>query len=347
MLKPHIWPARRYSAGMDIKQLQAFVQVAELGSFTRAASVLNQAQPALSRQVRALEVELRQTLFDRNGRGVTLTPAGTCLLGHGRGILQQVQRAVHDLEAQRGAASGVLCIGLPPSLSRSLTAPLVWAFQQQFPKATISLVEGLSTYSLEWLQQGRIDCAVVYNATPAPSLQLVPVLHERLYVVSARSTQPGSKLVGSPISLRTLAQMDLVMPGRPHALRMRLETALAEAGLKPRIALEVDSVPALLDLVRRQSGGSWHALLSLNALHGTGQEQHFVARPVRLGAPAASAAASKSKSRQPLNAASATRSTSFLTTSLWLATSAVRPRGALLDQACTLLSTLLRARLGN
>ncbi|MFN8899602.1 MAG: LysR family transcriptional regulator, partial [Pseudomonadota bacterium] len=57
---------------MDLKQIEYFVQVAELGSFTRAAGVLRVAQPALSRQVRSLEVELRQNLFERNGRGVTL-----------------------------------------------------------------------------------------------------------------------------------------------------------------------------------------------------------------------------------------------------------------------------------
>ena len=107
---------------MDFKQIEYFVQVAELGSFTRAASVLRVAQPALSRQVRSLEVELRQNLLLRNGRGVTLTEAGTRLLAHGRGILQQLQRARQDLEEQRGAASGLLSIGLPPSLSRSLTA---------------------------------------------------------------------------------------------------------------------------------------------------------------------------------------------------------------------------------
>ncbi|MDE1950493.1 MAG: LysR family transcriptional regulator, partial [Burkholderiales bacterium] len=93
---------------MDLKQLDYFVHVAELGSFTRAATVLRVAQPALSRQVRALEVELRQPLFDRNGRGVTLTEAGKRLLAHGRGILQQVDRARQDLEDQRGAASGRL-----------------------------------------------------------------------------------------------------------------------------------------------------------------------------------------------------------------------------------------------
>ena len=86
---------------MDLKQLEYFVHVAEFGSFTLSSRFLRVAQPALSRQVRALEVELRQTLFQRNGRGVTLTEPGKRLLEHARGILQQVERARHDLEQQR------------------------------------------------------------------------------------------------------------------------------------------------------------------------------------------------------------------------------------------------------
>ena len=89
---------------MDLKQLEYFVHVAELGSFTRAANRLAVVQSALSRQVRALEVELRQPLFARTGRGVTLTEPGRRLLEHGRGILQQVERARQDIEDRRGLA---------------------------------------------------------------------------------------------------------------------------------------------------------------------------------------------------------------------------------------------------
>jgi LysR family nitrogen assimilation transcriptional regulator len=304
---------------VDFKQIAYFVQVAELGSFTRAASVLRVAQPALSRQVRALEVELRQGLFDRNGRGVTLTPAGQRLLAHGRGILQQVERARLDLEDQRGAASGLLCIGLAPSVSRSLTAPLVETFRERFPRATLSVVEGLSTYTLEWLAQGRIDCAVVYNATPSAAIDLLPVLQEPLFLVSARPARARASAQGAPVSLTELAARELVIPSRPHALRMRLETVLAEAGLKPRVALEIESVPAILDLVRRHE---LHAVLSLNAVRASGRGEDFVAQPVSLGG------------RQRLAA------------SLWLATSAQRPRGPLLEQASTLLVDLLRRHLG-
>ena len=303
---------------MDLKQLQYFVQVAELGSFTRAASVLRVAQPALSRQVRSLEVELRQGLFDRNGRGVTLTPAGTRLLAHGRGILQQVERARLDLEDQRGAASGLLSIGLPPSVSRTLTGPLVEAFRERFPRATLSVVEGLSTYTLEWLSQGRIDCAVVYNATPAAAINLLLVLQEPLYLVSARAQRAKTPLRGPAVSLAALAGKELVIPSRPHAIRMRLETVMAEAGCEPRVGLEIESVPAMLDLVQRHA---LHAVLSLNAVRASGQEQLFVVQPISLG-----------PRKQ-------------LATSLWLATSALRPRGPLLDQAALLLADLLHQTL--
>src|SRR5258708_22945546 len=75
---------------MNLKQLEYFVQVAELGSFSKAAAVLDIAQPALSRQVRGLETELRQQLFLRNGRGVALTDAGKRLFDHRVAILQPV-----------------------------------------------------------------------------------------------------------------------------------------------------------------------------------------------------------------------------------------------------------------
>jgi LysR family nitrogen assimilation transcriptional regulator len=311
---------------MEFRQLQTFVTVADLGSFTRAASVLRVAQPALSRQVRALEVELRQPLFDRNGRGVTLTAAGQRLLAHGRGILKQLEHARQDLEDQRGAASGLLSIGLPPSLSRSLTAPLVEAFRARFPNATLTVVEGLSTYTLEWLAQGRLDCAVVYNATPAAAFELMPVLEEGLFLVSGRTSGAASGRApahatpfrpGKAVTLAEVATHELVIPSRPHALRMRLESALAELGHKARVGLEIESVPAILELVQRHP---LHAVLSLNAVHASGREATLRARPI-------------------VQAPGGRR----LTVSLWIATSAQRPRGPLLEQAVPLLAGMLLA----
>lgn len=294
---------------MDLKQLEYFVHVAEMGSFTRASAYLQVAQPALSRQVRALEVELRQALLQRNGRGVTLTEGGKRLLAHARGILQQVQRARDELEDQRGAATGRLTIALPPSVSRTLTGPLVQAFRAELPRARLSIVEGLSAYALEWLVIGRVDAALAYNVTPSPAIELQPLREEPLYLVSARTA--GRRRLGSPLTLAELAEQPLVIPSRPHAMRMLLEAALATEGRRARVALEIDSVPAMLDLV--QQGGA-HALLTENAIRGSGQPEAFALRPL---AP-------------PLVA------------TLWLATSAQRPRGPLLERGAAIVQALLR-----
>ena len=296
---------------MDLKQLEYFVHVAELGSFTRAASFLSVVQSALSRQVRALEVELRQPLFERTGRGVTLTEPGKRLLAHGRGILQQVERARLDIESHCGEASGRLVIGLTPSVSRMLTGPLVRAFRERLPNATLSIVEGLSTYVLEWLAIGRVDCAVVYNVTPSAAVDLLPVLDEPLYLVSVRASPDHGKLLGTPVTLASVAEHELVIPSRPHSIRMLLESALAAEGRKARVGLEIESVPAILDLVQHDG---LHAVLALNAIKGSGNEAAVRARPI--GRPT-------------------------LCTTLWIATSAQRPRGPLIERASELVRELL------
>ena len=100
---------------MDLKQLKYFTQVAELGSYTRAAEVTHVAQPVLSRQIRKLETKLHQNLLIRHGRGVVLTDAGRTLLAHSRIILQQLEQAQEDLSLSEGKLTGHINLGLPPT----------------------------------------------------------------------------------------------------------------------------------------------------------------------------------------------------------------------------------------
>lgn len=301
---------------MDLRQLESFVRVAEHGSFSRAAGVLGIAQPALSRQVRALEVDLRQRLFDRNGRGVTLTPAGRTLFAHAVGILQQVERARAELDGDRGAPVGRLALGLPPSISRTLTAPLVQGFRARFPRATLSVVEGLSAYMVEWITQGRIDAAVVYPVAPTPAVALEPLMDEPLVLVTRRD---GVESDDEPVDLAMLARQPLAMPSRPHSIRMAVEAALAGARLKPRVELEIESVPALLAVV---AAGELGAVLGAQALHDLPVQPALRARRIRGEAGAA------------------------LVTRLWLATSAQRPGGPLQELGLALLREQLDAWAG-
>ena len=165
---------------VDLKQLEYFVTVADTGGFSRAARLLRVAQPALSRQVRSLEVELHQNLLLRNGRGVVATEAGKRLLAHARGILQQVERARREVDDVKGAMIGHVAIGLPPTFARVMSAPIVREFRQRFPHASVSIVEALSASIQEWVQVGRVDVGLLYNPMPSPAIDLHPVLDEAL-----------------------------------------------------------------------------------------------------------------------------------------------------------------------
>lgn len=248
---------------MELRQLEYFVRVAEVGSFTRASEMLNVAQPALSRQVRLLEVELRQTLLIRNGRGATPTEAGQVLLEHARGILHQVARTREELGRVRGALAGRVALGLPPTLTRVLAVPLTRAFQSQLPKVHLSIGEGLSTVMREGLIQGRLDLAVLYNAQPGPELELQHLLEEELVLVQQRPSGLAEDPPPDPITLREVAHLPLVIPSRPNAIRMQVESAMTLLGCRPRIALEMDGVAAILELV---ADGAGCALLSRHAV---------------------------------------------------------------------------------
>jgi LysR family nitrogen assimilation transcriptional regulator len=261
---------------MDLKQLEYFRHVAELGSFTRAASFLSVVQPALSRQVRQLEVELGQNLFDRNGRGVVLTDAGTRLLEHTRGILMQIGRARQDLEDQRNGDSGHFVLGLPPSLGRSVTVPLVKAFGRQLPNASLATVEGLSAYMLEWLNVGRVDCALVYNAPASSSVDLQHLLDDQLFLIAPLKPTPKRQARKS-LSLVDLADYPLIIPSRPHSIRMSVENALASVDRKIRVAHEIECIPAVIDLVRQGHG---FAVLPLNAVKSTPWGDEVQVKPI-------------------------------------------------------------------
>jgi LysR family nitrogen assimilation transcriptional regulator len=259
---------------MNLKHLESFVRVAELGSFSKAARVLDIAQPALSRQVRSLETDLRETLLLRNGRGVTLTDAGRRLFEHGVQILQRVSQAREDLGAQRDAAVGHVTIGLPPSIGRRLTLPLIESFREHLPRARLTIVEGLSANIAEWIGSGRADLGLLYNPDPQPALEITPLTRERLCLVEAVHGRKGSK---GPVPLRELGAFPLILPERHQAIRRLLQTQANLAAVKLHVAWEVSSVPAIIDLVCARVG---YAVLNASAVDASGRGSELAVRPI-------------------------------------------------------------------
>ena len=256
---------------MDLRQLQYFIAVADTGGFSRAARLLGIAQPALSRQVRSLEVELRQNLLLRNGRGATPSDAGKRLLEHARGILQQVDRARRDVDETKGASVGQVVVRLPPTVARHLIVPIVREFRQGYPRASLSIVEGLSSNIQEWLAVGRVDVGLVYNPTASPALEIRRLLEEALCLIGARKEGRAART----LKLADLPRYPLIIPSRPHAIRTLVDTRLASLDLRPQVAMEIDAVPAILELVAEGHG---YAVLSPRALQGTPMAPRLHAR---------------------------------------------------------------------
>jgi len=294
---------------MDLRQLECFICVAELGSFTQAAMVLGVGQSALSRQVRRLEVELRQTLFYRNGRGVSLTEAGKRLLVHGRTIQMQFEHARHDVEDARDCPLGTVTLGMPYAAARTLSIPFIQEFRRRYPNAQLCVTEGLTIHLYEWLQAGRIDIALLHDPLPSSSLDIQP-LREDTLVLLARKT-PEAPSVGSTIPLRKIANLPLIIPRRPHPLRMLVETRLASMALKPTIALEIDAVATIVQLVSRNEG---YAIATKHAVAISDAREHLLMR--RITAP-------------------------HMISVLAMATSAERPRTALLARTGELLQEIV------
>ena len=263
---------------MNLRQIEYFIQVAELGSFSKAAVRLDVAQPALSRQVRALETELRETLLLRNGRGVTTTEAGRRLLEHGQGILQLVAAARDDLGARRDEPVGHIVVGLPPSLARRLTLPLIEMFRAELPKAKLAIIEGFSIHIAEWLTSNRVDLGLVYNPEPHPAIEVTPLLEERLCLIGAASKKGQRPLPAKAISLRDLPRYPLVMPQRGHIFRTLMERQATLAGIKLDVAWEVSSVPAILDLVL---SGHGYAALTDSAIRTHERREQLSVTPIR------------------------------------------------------------------
>jgi len=231
---------------MDIKQLNYFVHVAELRSFSKAAAVLAMAQPALSRQIRSLESELGTHLFYRNGRGAVVTEAGERLLGYARTMVEQAERIRSELTMLRDHPAGPVRLGVPPTVGRVLVPSLVRHIRETYPNISLKITEGFSGYVFEWLMSGRLDLAILYDAPRAGNLITDQLVTEHIFLIGPANCQRG---LADTVSFAELAKLPLILPSRPHGLRILIDTIAARCGVTLNVEYEVDVAMAMLELV--------------------------------------------------------------------------------------------------
>lgn len=258
---------------MNLRQLECFVRVAELGSFTKAAAALGVSQPVLSRTVRQLEIDLKKHLLYRHGRGVVPTDSGKRLLAHGKGILHQVSLARHELDVDTDEVRGKVVLGLPPSVGRLLTVPLVSRFRSQWPQASIGIAEALTSSLQEWLLTGRVDVALLYDPAPLAGLACERIWSEDLCLIGPTS---GFTRTTASVKASDLPRYPLIIPSRPNAIRNRIESECSRRGIVLDVRLEIDAIAAVLDLIERGHG---YGILARHAI--SGRENTLRALPVR------------------------------------------------------------------
>ncbi|MFI7543166.1 LysR family transcriptional regulator [Actinoplanes sp. NPDC049599] len=258
---------------MQTQSLEVFVAVAHGGSFTRAARVLGYTQSAVSRQIAVLEKDLNADLFDRLPRGVALTEQGRALLPHAEATLERLRTAQRDLDSLRDVGGGRLRVGAFPTAVAALVPRALAAFRTAYPKAQLSLLEGLTPALLDRLAAGDADLAVV-SAPPDHPLDtarfdLHHLLDEQLLVAVApghplagRHTVRLAELAGdSFIAGSATAEETLLRAGLPSGFRPRIDIVAAEwtgklgcvaAGLGVALvpALAIRATPADLVLLR-------------------------------------------------------------------------------------------------
>lgn len=240
---------------MTLRQLRYFLRVAELQSFTRAASLLHVAQSALSRQIHGLEKDLGVALLQRLDRGVVLTEAGVLFHRRVAALLEDLERARDEVTANADVPSGRLAFGLPPSMFELVTVPLLATYRSRYPGVLLRVNEGISADLHELVLAGRLDAAVVASTEGLERLESRLLLQEHLWVVGAAGTRLDER---GPLPLERVATLPLVVTGQRNALRIVLESALARAGLACEVACESNSARVSLELAA--AGAGWAVL---------------------------------------------------------------------------------------
>lgn len=249
------------------------VAVADAGSFSRAAAALDLTQPSLSRQIALLEKEIRQPLFVRTGRGAEPTEAGHLLISHARAVLASNRQILNELLDLEGSPRGRIEIGMPPRIALVFAVPVITAFRARFPRATITVIEGLSLALRDMLIAGRLDMALLFDVRPAPQLDLEPLRRETMMLVGP----PGAKLPDR-VSIRDLPRYPMVLPSAPNAIRGRVDAALEPDNLTLNVVAEVGAVQTTVALV---AAGVGYTVLPPSALGLAPLEQPLPTAPIK------------------------------------------------------------------
>src|ERR687889_1036911 len=237
---------------MEIRQLKAFVAIAEARTFTAAAQRTNYTQAALSMQIKQLEKEVGLPLFVRMPRRVVLTEAGERLMERARMILREHDSALTELAELAGAKRGRLRLGSASGMVSAEALPAILRrLHKSYPHAEVSVTSGTSEELVKKIHAGELDMAFVSLPVEARSIETELLSQDQLVAVAS----PRHPLAGQRvISAFALAGEKLILGERGGNTRRLIDEFFAEAGLKPKVAMELSRQAAIKNMVSADMG---------------------------------------------------------------------------------------------
>ena len=242
---------------MDFQDLYVFFHVANEGSFSKAAMRLHIAQSALSRRVARLEHILHTPLLQRYARGVRLTEQGIALADRAKRLMTELAQIERDVLMLADEPVGKVRVAMPPMTSQVLGPLLVGECRRRFPGIDLQLREGFSDLIQEWIVEDKADLGLLYYSGRETDLRMLLLLDEPLLLlVPAGSEQSDPAIADDSVDIAQLAHLPLILPSRPHSLRLVLDRVAAQHGITLNITMEVEGIHATKGLVEAGLGYS-------------------------------------------------------------------------------------------
>jgi LysR family hydrogen peroxide-inducible transcriptional activator len=231
---------------MELHQLRYFCAVAETGSFSRAAEQSHVSQPSLSQQIMKLEDELGARLFDRLGRSVRLTDVGKTFLPRARSVLRELEVAKGDVVERKDSISGLVTIGVIPTVAPYFLPSRLTSFSRKFPQALLSVMEEITPILLDRLRAGTIDVAILALPVRGHEFETAPLLTERLFAALPKNHKLAKR---RSLALKDLRSEPFLLLRDGHCFRDTAVAACDRARLHPRIVFESGQFSSLLSMV--------------------------------------------------------------------------------------------------
>jgi DNA-binding transcriptional LysR family regulator len=235
---------------MELGQLEAFVQVARLGSFSRAAEALFLTQPSVTARIQTLEKDLGEDLFERGGRAIKLSDAGAVFLSYAERALKEVQESRDALESLRNASVGHLRIASALTISAYVLPRLLKTFRSSYPGVAVSVRTGRSDYVMDMVLADEAQIGLV-RGLYHPELETVPLYDDEVVLVTHPDHEFATK---GCASIEAVGHQPLIFFDKGSSYHGLIHGYFRDAGIVPTHSMELDSMEATKKMVEEGLG---------------------------------------------------------------------------------------------